>query len=381
LKENEGANAYYVVAEVHTTSFTSTPILLDQQSIISPEPESTSEQIEKVQLLDYSLLQQDDNYPAVETLQRRLMELGYLDSDEPNTYFGAATTAAVSLVQRTMSAKSDGVATSDLQEYLYSNAAAPYEVRLGDFGDDVESMQGRLTELGYYEDKINGYFGVATESALSSFEKKTELGIDGVFSISDRNLLYSPSAKPKIDPTPTPSPVPTSTPKKTTPKPTAKPGGGSTASTPSGSGSVNSTPNTNTGGSYNASYSVEGLISVATAMKGVKYSWSQQTPEKGFDCSGLVYFCLRTCGVSTSRYSSSGFSQVSRWGYIDSIAGLNRGDLVFFRDDSSSNVSHTGIYLGSGSFIHASSSAGSVIVSSINTAYWTRNFICGRRVF
>ena len=116
-------------------------------------------------------------------------------------------------------------------------------------------------------------------------------------------------------------------------------------------------------------------------MLGKPYSWSEESPTKGFDCSGLVYFCLRTCGVSTSRYSASGFSSVSKWTEITSTADLQKGDLVFFKNDTSSSVSHTGIYAGGGSFVHASSSAGKVIRSSIGTSYWTRNFVNGRRVF
>ncbi len=392
LSRADGVNAVYVSADaIIITQPTPSPAPRELNLAASetePAVEESPVPTSSVQVSQYSLLQENDDYPAVEKLQTRLMELGYLDSDEPSTHYGSATTNAVSLVQRTMSADMDGVATSELQEYLYGDSAVPYEVRLGDSGADVESMQSRLYELGYYSDKINGYFGVATESALQAFETKNKISVDGVFSVSDRELLYSPAAKPRIDPTPTPSP----TPKKTS-KPTAKPATTSSGSSSSGSSVNTDTPTAATdapavtesgttgGGSYDASYSASGLISVATAMKGVRYSWSQESPDKGFDCSGLVYFCLRTCGVSTSRYSASGFSQVSRWALISSASDLQRGDLVFFKNDSSSNVSHTGIYMGSGSFIHASSSAGKVIVSSISTAYWTRNFVCGRRVF
>jgi cell wall-associated NlpC family hydrolase len=53
---------------------------------------------------------------------------------------------------------------------------------------------------------------------------------------------------------------------------------------------------------------------------------------------------------------------------------------MFFRSDTDSRISHTGIYLGGGSFIHASSSAGKVIISSMSPWY-ERNFVLGRRVF
>ena len=133
--------------------------------------------------------------------------------------------------------------------------------------------------------------------------------------------------------------------------------------------------------SYSASYSADGLISVASAMLGKPYSWSEESPSRGFDCSGLVYFSLRTCGVNVSRYSAAGFSSVSGWTEITSIDNLQKGDLIFFKNDTSDRVSHAALYAGGGKFIHASSSAGKVITSYISTAYWTRNFVNGRRVF
>ncbi len=299
----------------------------------------------------------------------------------------------MSLFQRTLSYEMNGVADCELQESLFSAEAMPYEIKLGDGGSDVESVQSRLSELGYYDSKVNGYFGVATEQALEDFETKNKLDVDGVFRVSDRDLLFSPDARPKIDPTPTPKPT-----AKPTPKPTKKPSSSSSSSSSSNSSENSSSSSSespssdsnssdssdssdSSGGSYNASYSADGLISVAKAMLGVRYTWSQESPSKGFDCSGLVYYCLRTCGVSVSRYSASGFSGVSSWQNVSSIGDLQKGDLLFFRDDSSSRVSHTGMYIGGGQFIHASSSKGKVVQSSISTSYWTRNFVNGRRVF
>ena len=381
-----GANAVALEAHLAIREATPTPIPFSAEALLPASRDSAAAHAEPeatagVLVSQFTLLQENDNYPTVSQLQDRLMELGYLDSDEPTTVFNAATTVAVKLFQRTIDEPTDGIATGKLQEQLFSADATPYEIKLGDSGTDVESMQSRLNELGYYEAKINGYFGVATEEALRAFQTKNKLNADGVFSVDDRDLLYSPEARPKIDPTPTPSPKPT-------PKPTKKPTTTSKpVSTSSGSGSTTTSAPAATAApvteniSYSASYSADGLISVASAMLGIPYAWSEESPSKGFDCSGLVYFCLRTCGVSTSRYSASGFSSVSRWTEVTSISDLQRGDLVFFKNDTSTRVSHTGIFIGGGKFIHASSSSGKVITSSITTAYWTRNFVNGRRVF
>jgi cell wall-associated NlpC family hydrolase len=388
MSSRSGANAVYVAAARADYMITPTPIPFEAE-VLAPAcdvftPEPTAEPTSGMQVSNYTILKENDNYPTVQQLQARLVELGYLDSDEPTTVYNAATTAAVSLFQRTLNVSMDGVATSELQECLFSADAMPYEIKLDDSGSDVESMQSRLNELGYYDGKINGYFGVATEDALRAFQTKNNVAVDGIFNVSDRDLLYSPDARPKIDPTPTPSPTPKATKKPTT---TQKPGTTATPKPTSGSTTTTAAPSAtdptfpDSAPSYTASYSADGLISVATAMLGYPYVWSEESPSKGFDCSGLVYFCLRTCGVSTSRYSAAGFSAVSSWGNVSSISDLQKGDLVFFKNDTSDRVSHTGIYCGGGAFIHASSSSGKVIKSYMSTSYWTRNFVNGRRVF
>ena len=99
-----------------------------------------------------------------------------------------------------------------------------------------------------------------------------------------------------------------------------------------------------------------------------------------FDCSGLVYYCLNKSGVKVSRRNAYTYSNNDSWTRIDSVDDLQKGDLLFFKSDSSSKVNHAAIYIGGKKFIHASSSKGQVVQSSFS-AYWYRNFVCGRRVF
>jgi len=61
------------------------------------------------------------------------------------------------------------------------------------------------------------------------------------------------------------------------------------------------------------------------------------------------------------------------------MSDLKKGDLLFFRSDDESRVNHTGIYIGSGEMIDASSGNGEVVRRSCRTNYWKRNFICARR--
>lgn len=379
MSASRGVNNVFVSTEgrdVISSGTNSLKIFENEKKESTPSPSPTPSPVPEptAQVSMYTHLQENDDYPTVKKLQARLVELGYLDSDEPTTVYGHATTVAVSLFQRTLNLEMNGVADSALQECLFAEDAMPYETKLGDRGIDVENIQIRLNELGYYDYKISSYFGTATEDALKAFQTKNELTDNGVFDGDDQALLFSPNAKPKIDPTPTPTPKPKSS-RTSSSKSSSTSKSSSSGSSEGSSGSSGSDTN------YSASYSASGLVSVAKAQVDKPYSWGEESPSKGFDCSGLVYFSLRTCGVSTSRYNASGFSQVSKWSYIGSTSDLSAGDLVFFKNDSSSNVSHAGIYIGGGRFVHASSSAGRVLISSIGTAYWTRNFINGRRVF
>lgn len=102
------------------------------------------------------------------------------------------------------------------------------------------------------------------------------------------------------------------------------------------------------------------------------------TTRAGVDCSGL------TCGIyrnayarqlsrnSGEQYSKDCITTVSR-------RSLRPGDLVFFSSpDAGEKISHVGIYLKEGKFIHASSSRG-VVVDNIDAAYWSRTLVsCGR---
>lgn len=377
-------------AAPRSTSPTPTPVATPAPlpSILpSPSPTPTA----FIALEAYDTLQQEDDSDLVATLQSRLMELGYFDYDEITTYYGSVTKSAVKLFQRAQGLAQTGVADSETQLLLYSNNTQPYRMMLGDKGSDVRSMQRRLTELGYYEDKDNGYFGVATEHAVKNFQKRNKLEETGVIDQASRNLMYSPHARYLVDPTPTPKPT-----IKPTPKPTVKPAATLKAtpepsydipiidddddvrSTPTRTPKATATANPSVDvGSYDTS--VSGLIAAAKAQLGKPYVWSEEGPES-FDCSGLVYYCLRLSGVSTSRYNAIGFSQVTNWKAIGSLDDCKKGDLLFYKSDSNENVNHTGIYLGGGQFLHASSSQGKVVISE-TTGYYARNFIIARRVF
>ncbi|MDO4542933.1 MAG: peptidoglycan-binding protein [Clostridia bacterium] len=376
---------------------------------------ATSEPMDAIAVSQYFTLMIGDDNTAVAALLERLTELGYIDSDEPSTVFNEATEAAVCLFQRSLGLEMNGIADSALQDVLFSDDAPTYQVKLFDTGSDIRSIQSRLSELGYYSDRLSGYYGPKTEEAVMMFQLNNSLEASGIFTFEDWQVLFSSEAQQlvqydEVTPSPTPSPTPRTSTRTTapsaasssgskTPTPAATSGSGTptptaaSETTPTASSGIpvidetaaaTATPASgSSGGTGSYSSSASGLISCANAQMGKKYVWGDEGPNT-FDCSGLVYYCLRSCGVSTSRLSAKSFSQKSSWTLIESIDDLQAGDLVFFKSDSSSDVNHTGIYIGSGRFIHASSSAGEVVRSSFSsddTKYWNRNFVCGRRVF
>jgi cell wall-associated NlpC family hydrolase len=130
-----------------------------------------------------------------------------------------------------------------------------------------------------------------------------------------------------------------------------------------------------------ASGTIEKVIALAVEQYGKKYVYATHGPDT-FDCSGLTSYCYGTeAGVSLSR-SAYGQGYDSRFAKVESIAALRRGDVVCF-DTVESDVDlsdHVGIYLGGGKFIHASSNVGRVVVSSLSSGYYERQFSWGLRV-
>lgn len=111
---------------------------------------------------------------------------------------------------------------------------------------------------------------------------------------------------------------------------------------------------------------------------GKPYVYGDSGPDS-FDCSGLVYYCLNQSGYSISRQSSAMYAANENWDYISSINDLVPGDLMFFRQDDESRITHVGVYIGNNLILHASSGAGRIVISSMTNWYLT-NFRWGRRV-
>lgn len=138
-----------------------------------------------------------DRHSAVVNLQSRLMELGFMDSDEPTDYYGTQTERAVKIFQRQNKLAMDGIVGSATYDAIMDPAAKYYAVRKGDEGDDISQLQNRLYELGYLAtaDLITGNFGDSTEAAVLKLQEVNSLEADGMVGQKTMNLLYSDEIK------------------------------------------------------------------------------------------------------------------------------------------------------------------------------------------
>lgn len=137
---------------------------------------------------------------VVKDLQQRLMNLGYMEEDEPTTYYGDATSKAVQYFQRQTGRKMDGITGVDTWDALMSESAPHYAAKLGFQGDDITKIQYRLYNLGYLTEsgQINGTFDQDTETSVKKLQEVNKLTIDGTVGQTTYNLLYSDEVKANI---------------------------------------------------------------------------------------------------------------------------------------------------------------------------------------
>jgi Cell wall-associated hydrolases (invasion-associated proteins) len=110
----------------------------------------------------------------------------------------------------------------------------------------------------------------------------------------------------------------------------------------------------------------DSVVQMARAQIGRRYRTGGETPEKGFDCSGLVSYVMAALDMHvprTARLQGREGVAVSK-----DTSQLLPGDVLTF-GKSKKNVSHVGIYVGNGRYVHASVVAGKVIETSINRPY------------
>lgn len=150
-----------------------------------------------------------------------------------------------------------------------------------------------------------------------------------------------------------------------------------TSDTGSGGSEASLTTTTPSEGGDSGGGSQTGRDIVHTAMRylGQAYVRGGESPG-GFDCSGLVQYVLGRHGVSLGRTAPAQF----RNGRPVSRDQIEPGDVVFFRDTYRSGISHVGIYIGEGRFIHAANPGSGVKITGLSESYYASRYVGARRM-
>lgn len=119
----------------------------------------------------------------------------------------------------------------------------------------------------------------------------------------------------------------------------------------------------------------ERIVREALSYRGTRYRFGG-TSRNGIDCSGLTMSVCRRWGLLLPRTSTAQFHR----GTPVHCPDLKPGDLVFFKGTYKRGISHVGIYIGEGRFIHAAGRGKGVIVSSLNEPYYRRHLAGARRL-
>lgn len=118
------------------------------------------------------------------------------------------------------------------------------------------------------------------------------------------------------------------------------------------------------------------MVERALSWLGVRYRFGGQDEKKGFDCAGFVRRVF-SMSIDLPRTAAAQFRQ----GCIVERHEMQPGDLVFFKNTYKRGISHVGIYIGSGEFVHAASKRrGAVVIDRLDAPYFDKRFAGARRI-
>ncbi len=277
------------------------------------------------------------NNDDIMILQQELKNLGYFTYDEITSHYGDITEKAVIEFQKAQGLEANGQFDNPTFEKLKEFRKKPLSferpLKLEDTGEDVKALQEILKHLGYLDiDECTDYYGNMTKDAVASFQESFEMPNDGVANARTIDMINN------ILLGRTPNRIP------------------------------------NRGGGRNSVG--ENIAATAKKYLGASYRRGGSGPGH-FDCSGLTQFVYKQHGIQLSRSSTSQALD----GIKVSRENLQVGDLLIFSNTYKSGPSHTGIYIGDGKFIHASTPSTGVIISDLNSGYYQKHFSYGRRLY
>lgn len=118
------------------------------------------------------------------------------------------------------------------------------------------------------------------------------------------------------------------------------------------------------------------VVETARAQIGSKYRPGGSSPQKGFDCSGLVWWSYKQHGVKVPRITTD----QAKTGRSVPKKHARAGDIVIFKTGDSPRGLHSGLYCGNGSFVHSPGRGKRVCIDKLSASYWRDKLVAIRRV-
>lgn len=325
------------------------------------------------------LLKENDRQVGVFELQRALKELGYFTGTEFTNLYGKQTIEAVKAFQKSLKMTADGVSGKVTLEAVRDHQLSirkAQNLKVGSTGPRVSLLSADLAELGYYKGKATATFNGDLEQALKAFQKAKGLTADGKAGDGTLEAITEALAVKRNYMNSTTAEATTKAAKATTTATVAATAKASTAKTTQAASATKTqvAPAAKTTEKTTAKATSRGAEAVrkSKTFLGVDYVYGGASA-KGFDCSGFTMYVMKQYGVSLPHGATAQYGH----GTAVNKADLKEGDLLFFKT-TDAPISHVGIYIGNGQFIHASSAKDQVIISSLKT--YGGKYVGARRV-
>jgi len=306
---------------------------------------TTSHAVLGDQILEKGMAHED-----VQVLQKDLMDLGYFKFDSFSNTYDENTSNAVKALQINQNIEMTGIfdektfeaykfiKDSKIQNILQQQLVFTRKLSLEAKGGDVIQLQEALKALELLDiDNCTDYYGVMTETAVKAFQNDNSLipnGVADLRTIETLNIAL---------------------------------GGRGIALPIASRGATHEVNTTNS--------TSDSIAELAKKFVGSRYVSGGMSP-KGFDCSGFTSYVYKQQGITLPRTAAD-------QAYVGTTiikANLMPGDLLIFSNTYKAGPSHTGIYIGNGRFVHASTARTGVIISDLNSSYYTKHFTYGKRL-